>query len=329
MRDENLPSFDQCVACPFGTKSNERANYSDGKLVVKYAEVAYTKCSVCMEYEKCPGGNVTLPPDIEVLWYDESHDENDQGDYGTRRQDAYLLQQQGQWEEDENMSLGNRRDATNLARIMQELRQIQGDASERMMTEYGLNVTRLVSCREKVSKCGSMQQVQQLVYLFRDNLMHARPLNVTVQVKEETMLTVFAQRSESDPYLYVCNISLSRVGDHMLRVMVEGKELPNSPFIVHVVPRRCAEGLTAGELGDCICTSGPTIGRQCVSYSTIFAIVVPIVCMCLIFALCFMRHKVNKADSLWKIKASELLVGVPPVQLGVGTFGIVIQAEYR
>ncbi len=305
VRDESRPVWDQCIQCPFGTKSQDRAVYHEKKLVVMLAAKAHTKCSVCREYEMCPGGNVTMPPDIEVLWRVYSPD--------------------GQVQESSGLRTWFRARAPPASS--------PSSPSSRLIRHHGSsegNSPDMNECKEKVSTCGQVRQQSTITYLLRDNRMRAAPLNITAGLMEDDrLLKVHGERSHSDPYLYLCNISIDTIGNHMLRILVDGTELPNSPFILRVYERTCLPGWSADQVGNCQCRIGPIINGQCVSYATILAIVLPMVFVCLLLMLCFMRHKARSADALWKIQVSELTTADPPVQLGIGTFGMVITADYR
>ena len=48
-----------------------------------------------------------------------------------------------------------------------------------------------------------------------------------------------------------------------------------------------------------------------------------------IIAGIYIRRKHKKMDAIWKVDKSELIFDNPPRELGQGTFGVVLLAEYR
>jgi hypothetical protein len=60
------------------------------------------------------------------------------------------------------------------------------------------------------------------------------------------------------------------------------------------------------------------------------AVIVPLIAVLLVAAVyLYVDHKKRRAESVWIIQRSELVFRNPPEVLGIGTFGLVLLAEYR
>jgi hypothetical protein len=58
------------------------------------------------------------------------------------------------------------------------------------------------------------------------------------------------------------------------------------------------------------------------------SIIAPSLFLGVVLGFCFVRYKHKAADSIWKIRFKDLKFPATPEILGVGTFGVVIRAEY-
>lgn len=105
---------------------------------------------------------------------------------------------------------------------------------------------------------------------------------------------------------------------------------------VKVTQKNCA-ALTgdrlrvADEHGFCICTPNSVeIFSKCYQYTFVFlAVSIPLILLLLVGVYFYVELKRKQADSPWLIKPTEITFGDPPVILGRGTFGMVVQGEYR
>jgi hypothetical protein len=105
---------------------------------------------------------------------------------------------------------------------------------------------------------------------------------------------------------------------------------------VKVTPKDCAALVgdrlrVADKNGFCICTlSSVEIFSKCYQYTVVFfAVSIPSILLFLVGVYFYVELKQKQADSLWLIKPAEIRFGEPPVILGRGTFGMVVQGEYR
>ncbi|KAI2506325.1 guanylate cyclase [Fragilaria crotonensis] len=105
---------------------------------------------------------------------------------------------------------------------------------------------------------------------------------------------------------------------------------------VTVHPKDCAQ-LTGDPMriadanGVCICMqSSVEIGGSCARYSVLLpSILVPLLLLGLLGIYLYVDRKRKQADSIWRIKPSDLQYDEIPEILGRGTFGLVVRAEYR
>jgi hypothetical protein len=105
---------------------------------------------------------------------------------------------------------------------------------------------------------------------------------------------------------------------------------------VRVTPKDCValtgnRMRTADEHGRCICSpSSIEIVGKCVSSIVVFlAVSIPLILLLLVGGYFYVERKRTQADSVWLIKPLELTFDNPPVILGQGTFGMVVQGKYR
>lgn len=105
---------------------------------------------------------------------------------------------------------------------------------------------------------------------------------------------------------------------------------------VKVTPKDCA-ALTGDRMrvadahGLCVCsTSSIGIFGKCYSYTVVFlAVSIPLILLLLVGVYFYVEHKRMQSDSVWLIRPSELTFDTPSVILGRGTFGMVVQGQYR
>jgi hypothetical protein len=101
-------------------------------------------------------------------------------------------------------------------------------------------------------------------------------------------------------------------------------------LLVQVSEANCTDSRVPDQDGDCYCPSMTVqIGGSCVDLSVLNpSIIVPVVLLGLIATFAYGKYRHKAADNIWKIKFKDLKFPATPQILGVGTFGVVIRAEY-
>ena len=110
----------------------------------------------------------------------------------------------------------------------------------------------------------------------------------------------------------------------------------NFPVSVHVLPKDCAV-LTGDRMrvpdtqGNCICKQNSfEISGICFQLFTL--LISSLLILLVLFFLStywYLKKQRERADWVWRINISDLIIDENPVILGRGSFGLVIRAEYR
>lgn len=94
----------------------------------------------------------------------------------------------------------------------------------------------------------------------------------------------------------------------------------------------CSENALPTSDGGCRCISGYIEfgGSTCQPvYVLAITVVIPVILFVTIIVLYAMRYQRRKADMLWHIHPYDLKFDEPVEVLGIGSFGVVVKAEYR
>jgi serine/threonine protein kinase len=110
----------------------------------------------------------------------------------------------------------------------------------------------------------------------------------------------------------------------------------NFPVSVNVLPKDCA-ALTGDTMrvpdsqGDCICIqSSIELSGICFSFFTLlFSTLLFLLFLLFSATYLYVRKQRERADWVWRINNSDLVIEENPIILGRGSFGLVIRAEYR
>jgi hypothetical protein len=93
----------------------------------------------------------------------------------------------------------------------------------------------------------------------------------------------------------------------------------------------CAENQIETEPGVCKCNRGfiDMAGKCMPMYVLILIIVFPVIIGLYVLVRTLLKWQQKRSDQLWHIKPHELEFDDPAICLGAGSFGVVLQAEYR
>mmetsp|Transcript_51963 Transcript_51963/g.108521 ORF Transcript_51963/g.108521 Transcript_51963/m.108521 type:complete len:1378 (-) Transcript_51963:103-4236(-) len=198
------------------------------------------------------------------------------------------------------------------------------------------NSTLEVPACQKMETCFQANQNQPITLALIDN-MQRRVINASYRLRTTVPLSGVAVANGSAPGVYTLTFQTAQVGMQLLLIFVDGVEIINSPYLVDIIPRDCEKDYgvsshrTADAAGFCVCEPVTLeIGGKCVGMETFIpAVVLPT--MAALFAAVYMYilFERRKSDSLWVVRFAELRFDSPPLVLGRGTFGQVLQAEYR
>jgi hypothetical protein len=183
-----------------------------------------------------------------------------------------------------------------------------------------------------MTACGATQQLMPLAFLAFDYL--SRPaLNFSIRVTERSVKRIVQGHPVPGvPFVYRINITVQYVGDHLVEMLIDGKQQPNSPFIMPVSPRVCWANSVPNEFGQCVCSvayiSGG--GETCISLAWLLpTVILPGIALMAVLVYVYMQIQVSRLDGIWRISPDELHFSNPPEVLGQGTFGRVYKAEFR
>eukprot|EP00980_Cylindrotheca_fusiformis_P000777 scaffold184_cov125-Cylindrotheca_fusiformis.AAC.12 len=163
----------------------------------------------------------------------------------------------------------------------------------------------------KMSVCGEVEQNEVITFTVADNTRAG--LNLTVVVLEGNNKREVPIKAGSAADLYSFSVSSSRVGSMILQIFDGENEVAVSPLRVRVNSRTCDPGRRPDEMGKCICAG----------------IFIPLVALGSVALYWYVKGKNHAANSLFLVKPSELQFSDPPNIIGRGSFGFVLQAEYR
>lgn len=79
-----------------------------------------------------------------------------------------------------------------------------------------------------------------------------------------------------------------------------------------------------------VCVDAIEFNGRCVAYSVFLpSLLVPFFVVSAILVYCYVEFRRKQSDSVWAVQTSQLKFDDPPKIVGVGTFGLVLLAEYR
>ncbi len=143
-----------------------------------------------------------------------------------------------------------------------ELRALHPDASHTFDVE--------VECH-KMDTCDSTEQGVPVSFVLRDNDAPRRPnATITYVLHQQFARTDVETALKLSSSLYHFNISSVLVGSHLVEVLLDGKHIIQSPFLIQVLPRTCPATKVPNETGHCNCPPSLVLdGDQCVNISTV------------------------------------------------------------
>lgn len=171
-------------------------------------------------------------------------------------------------------------------------------------------------------------------YLARMQLGEPPIQNVTYRFFGDILHDDFDLAVQSAPDTYQFIVNPSQIGEYILQVKVDGVEIDESPFLVHVIPTICFSGFKANANGGCVCDSRMHYVRHgnCLPIFNPGVIVSILVGGVVFIFLCWLYvhfYGIRKADAAWIIKADEVTIAIPHEILGRGTYGLVLKGKYR
>jgi guanylate cyclase len=203
----------------------------------------------------------------------------------------------------------------------------------------------------KFEVCGAVQQNHKIKFRAVDNRQRQNAsfvarIRVGDEVEEYPFVQVAADVMKNTSHFFggeevfmhefEFDASQQRTGYLIMEVVVNGEQIPESPFRLEVLPRDCradtGDSLREPDvIGDCICeNTAVAIGPTCTPLTVVIpSIIIPIVVLIAVIAIFYAAHKRRKADLLWKIHPKEMSFDTPPQVLGRGRFGEVYLAKYR
>ena len=93
----------------------------------------------------------------------------------------------------------------------------------------------------------------------------------------------------------------------------------------------CGENQLENDAGVCECRRGfVNVAGKCIpTYALALIILTPVLIALVFIVRCMLKWQQRRSDQLWHIKPHELEFDDPAKCLGSGSFGVVLQAEYR
>ncbi|CAJ1963239.1 unnamed protein product [Cylindrotheca closterium] len=183
----------------------------------------------------------------------------------------------------------------------------------------------------KMSICSTIVQNEVIQYTVVDNQQLEGGRNLRAKTLEDGTDTEIAIEQGPIPHTYSFSLSTPRVGIFILEIYDGDEQIDASPLRVRVDYRTCSGDKEASEDGVCECkASSIDIGGTCVPiWLAVLVALSPIAIVVAIAVYFFVKRKEREANSLWIVKRSDLKFSDPPAVLGHGSFGFVLQAEYR
>lgn len=192
----------------------------------------------------------------------------------------------------------------------------------------------------KFSVCGSVEQTKRIQFRAIDNKKRSNSTISVAVLDGGTASRALPPVSDVDssPYQYLFEYDAidQPVGVVVIEVSVDGEQISESPFRLEITERDCAEDTgnvlkVPNEFGDCACDAGTvSFGTRCTRMSVLLpSIFVPLLAILGVVVNAYVQKKRRQAQSIWKIEPEELIFEERPMILGRGTFGMVIQADFR
>ena len=186
----------------------------------------------------------------------------------------------------------------------------------------------------KFSICGAVEQEHLLSFRAFDNLGRPNATMTGAILRTDESEEPFRFENINGSFYYDYLATQKRVGQHVIKIRINGEEIPESPFRIHVLERDCTSDTgelrrEPDDLGQCICQRGTVeISAKCVPWTVIFFPSALGLLFLLLSLLWWVRHshKQDNEDSLWIVKKEEVTFDKPPKVLGQGAFGVVLLA---
>eukprot|EP00980_Cylindrotheca_fusiformis_P014251 scaffold3774_cov126-Cylindrotheca_fusiformis.AAC.1 len=213
---------------------------------------------------------------------------------------------------------------------------------------------------DKMSLCGAVEQGEEITFHAYDNLARSGISIEAVVHHGQELQSLPVDHSEAEFFEYNFTFSHNRKGVAILEVFVDGIQIPESPFRIEVVEKKCQHRFMVAvrtlvfpvipvfqfliyfdtmffstahqsDVGVCECsTEGILLFGECIS-KNLFIGVVAILCagILLLIAIFYQRYRRQKQDEMWQVNTEELHFSHPVEVIGQGGFGLVLLAEYR
>mmetsp|Transcript_24363 Transcript_24363/g.54895 ORF Transcript_24363/g.54895 Transcript_24363/m.54895 type:complete len:1195 (-) Transcript_24363:108-3692(-) len=188
----------------------------------------------------------------------------------------------------------------------------------------------------KMTTCAVSQQRSKFKFSIidnkkRDNMRFTYALHLT------NNLVKGVANKTSTSYSYVIEEQINEKGQWLIEVFANDVQISESPLFIQIASRDCAAVYGSNSLrvatdaGDCVCNSRSfKSGSRCVDLAWFIPVIIfPLLLLIILAIIMWIRHQIRKQDSLWLVKPDELQYNNPVEILGRGTFGLVVQAEYR
>ncbi|KAL3926140.1 MAG: hypothetical protein SGBAC_013589, partial [Bacillariaceae sp.] len=183
----------------------------------------------------------------------------------------------------------------------------------------------------KMSICSTIAQNEVVQYTVVDNQKLEGGRSLWAKTLEDGIDTAIAIEPGPNPHSYLFSVSTSRVGIFILEIYDGDEQIDASPVRVRVEYTECPADKEASDDGVCECkASSITISGNCVAiWLAVLVALAPVAIIAAIVMYVFVKGKEREANSLWIVKRSDLKFSDPAVVIGHGSFGFVLQAEYR
>ena len=200
--------------------------------------------------------------------------------------------------------------------------------------EYGERLANNETDSDELIRCDSSPEVAELARIARGNGKYTAWQITLSYMQLRSMQEATGFISQSDDNTWRC-IRSSKMYDAI--ACPEGYRKRSEAEVAagcDNVGAPCADGYQC-LCSPCefveVCVDGFEMGDRCVSYKKFLpALLIPLAFVVAVGVFVYVHYQRQLADSVWKIKASELEFDKPnPKIVGVGTFGYVLLAEYR
>jgi hypothetical protein len=192
----------------------------------------------------------------------------------------------------------------------------------------------------KFSICGTVEQEHVLSFRAIDNKGRPNATMTGAILRGDESEEPFTFQYVNGTFLYEFLATRRTVGQWIVKIRINGEEIPESPFRINVVQRDCAaetgdQRREPDELGQCICERGAVeLSGNCTPWWVILvpSVVGLLLALCLIIWYCHRlgqkKRRMNE-DSMWMVSKDEISFATPPQVLGRGAFGCVLLGEFR